>query len=100
MLVLTRKADQKIQIGPDVTLTVLDVKGRYVRIGIEAPSSVRILRGELSEAAHGPPTAAEPARPAAPARPAVPARPAGPAPSPHVLSDAPMAHAPVSGPQP
>jgi carbon storage regulator CsrA len=48
MLVLTRKADQKIQIGQNVTITILEVKGRYVRVGIEAPSDVRVLRSELS----------------------------------------------------
>jgi carbon storage regulator len=48
MLVLTRKADQKIQIGPNITITILEVKGRYVRVGIEAPSDVRVLRSELS----------------------------------------------------
>ena len=48
MLVLTRKADQKIQIGQNVTITILEVKGRYVRVGIEAPPDVRVLRSELS----------------------------------------------------
>jgi carbon storage regulator len=47
MLVLTRKVEEKIQIGPDVTVTVLRVKGRSVQIGIEAPSRVLVLRGEL-----------------------------------------------------
>jgi carbon storage regulator CsrA len=55
MLVLTRKADQKIQIGPDITITVLEVRGRYVRVGIEAPPEVRVLRSELSRM---PPTGA------------------------------------------
>jgi len=63
MLVLTRKAEQKIQIGGDVVITILDVKGRYVRIGIEAPADVRILRGELNAPApvpgHPGPTTAE-----------------------------------------
>jgi carbon storage regulator len=49
MLVLTRKIDQKIQIGNDITITVIQVKGRYVRLGIDAPTHVRILRSELTQ---------------------------------------------------
>ena len=49
MLVLTRKIDQKIQIGQDITITVIQVKGRYVRLGIDAPTEVRILRSELTQ---------------------------------------------------
>ncbi len=56
MLVLTRKANQRIQIGEHVTITVIEVKGRYVRIGVEAPRDVRIFRGEISQA----PTQAHP----------------------------------------
>jgi len=47
MLVLTRKLKQQIQIGANITVTVLRVQGNSVRIGIEAPNDVRILRGEL-----------------------------------------------------
>ncbi len=47
MLVLSRKQDQKIKIGDDVVITVVEVKGRYVRLGIEAPREVRIVRTEL-----------------------------------------------------
>ena len=47
MLVLTRKALEKIQIGRDVTVTVVEIRGRYVRLGIEAPKSVQIVRSEL-----------------------------------------------------
>jgi carbon storage regulator CsrA len=47
MLVLTRKLDEAIQIGDDIKITVLRVKGNTVRIGIEAPKSVRVIRDEL-----------------------------------------------------
>lgn len=47
MLVLTRKKEQKIQIGRNITVTILKVKGRSVHLGIEAPGDVRILRGEF-----------------------------------------------------
>src|SRR5690606_9373172 len=48
MLVLTRKQQQQIQVGEGVTITILRIKGGSVRIGIEAPSDVRIIRSELS----------------------------------------------------
>ena len=47
MLVLTRKQQQQIQIGDGVTITILKVKGNAVRIGIEAPADVKIVRSEL-----------------------------------------------------
>jgi len=47
MLVLSRKCGQSVCIGQDVTITFLRVGGRVVKIGIDAPSLVRILRGEL-----------------------------------------------------
>ncbi|KAA0966790.1 carbon storage regulator CsrA [Sporosarcina sp. ANT_H38] len=47
MLVLSRKSNETIKIGDDVEIRILEVKGDTVRIGIEAPKSVDILRGEL-----------------------------------------------------
>jgi carbon storage regulator CsrA len=47
MLVLTRKLDESIRIGDDIRITVLRVKGNTVRIGIEAPKHVRVIREEL-----------------------------------------------------
>jgi carbon storage regulator len=47
MLVLSRKQGERLQIGDNVTITVLEVHGHRVRFGIQAPSSTRILRGEL-----------------------------------------------------
>ena len=47
MLVLTRKLDEAIQIGDDIKITILRVKGNTVRIGIEAPREVRVVRDEL-----------------------------------------------------
>jgi carbon storage regulator CsrA len=47
MLVLTRKLQQQIKIGEQVTITILRVKGQTVRVGIEAPRDVRVIRGEL-----------------------------------------------------
>ncbi|WP_039042128.1 carbon storage regulator CsrA [Sporosarcina sp. ZBG7A] len=47
MLVLSRKTNETINIGDNIELRILEVKGDTVRIGIEAPKSVDILRGEL-----------------------------------------------------
>ena len=48
MLVLTRKHQEKIRIGEHITITVLKMKGKSVRLGIEAPTEVPVIRGELS----------------------------------------------------
>lgn len=47
MLVLSRKVNETIKMGDDIEIRVLEVKGDSVRIGIEAPMSMEILRGEL-----------------------------------------------------
>jgi carbon storage regulator len=47
MLVLSRKCGQTVSIGQDITITFLRVRGQVTKIGIDAPSLVRILRGEL-----------------------------------------------------
>jgi|GEM_PF-719263 carbon storage regulator CsrA len=49
MLVLTRKLQETIKIGDNVTIHILRVKGNTVRLGIDAPRQVRIVRGELTE---------------------------------------------------
>jgi len=49
MLVLSRKLDQTIQIGDQITVTVVSVKGNTVRLGISAPAHVRVTRSELLE---------------------------------------------------
>ncbi|MEM9186025.1 MAG: carbon storage regulator [Planctomycetota bacterium] len=61
MLVLTRKQQEKIQIGDDITITILRTKGKSVRIGIDAPATVPVLRGELAAARREEAAAAEPA---------------------------------------
>ena len=49
MLVLTRKIGEGIVIGDDVTITIVEMKGGNVRIGIEAPRDKRIYRQEIFE---------------------------------------------------
>jgi carbon storage regulator len=50
MLVLTRRTNQSIVIGTDVTITVLEIHGDSVRIGVDAPRSVQVHRQEVFEA--------------------------------------------------
>ena len=47
MLVLNRKARQSLTIGNDVTVTILEVRGYQVRLGIEAPKHVPVHRDEI-----------------------------------------------------
>ena len=49
MLVLSRKPGEKIHIGADVVITVLEITGTRMRLGIDAPNGVRVLRAELAE---------------------------------------------------
>jgi carbon storage regulator len=50
MLVLTRRSNQSIVIGTDVVITVLEIHGDSVRIGVDAPRSVQVHRSEVFEA--------------------------------------------------
>ncbi len=50
MLVLSRNTDEKIHIGENIILTVVEVRGDRVRIGIEAPRDVAVHRHEIFEA--------------------------------------------------
>ena len=50
MLVITRKAGDRVRIGDDITVTVLEVTGSSVRIGIDAPVEIPVYRHEIIEA--------------------------------------------------
>ncbi|MCI5606975.1 MAG: carbon storage regulator CsrA [Treponema sp.] len=50
MLILSRKIDEKIKIGNDITITLIDVKGDQVKIGVEAPRDVKVFRQEVFDA--------------------------------------------------
>ena len=49
MLVLARRVGEEIVIGDDIRVTVLEVRGSQVRLGISAPKSVRVLRQEIED---------------------------------------------------
>ena len=46
MLILTRKKGQRIWIGDDVVVTVIEIRGKQIKIGIAAPADVKIMREE------------------------------------------------------
>ena len=50
MLVLSRQRDESIKIGDEIEITVVDIRGEKVRLGINAPSHVAIHRKEVYEA--------------------------------------------------
>lgn len=54
MLVITRKKKERIKIGDDVVITVLRTQAGHVRLGIEAPRGVPIVRDELPPLPHSP----------------------------------------------
>jgi carbon storage regulator len=64
MLVLSRKASEKIRLGDSIVVTIVRVSGDKVRLGIEAPPDVLVLRDELKPRA-APPEADGEARKAA-----------------------------------
>ena len=49
MLILTRKLGEKINIGDNITVTLLEIKGVQVKLGIDAPKSIVIHRNEIYE---------------------------------------------------
>jgi len=50
MLVLSRKKNERIMIGDDIILMVVEIRGDKIKIGIEAPASVAVDREEVREA--------------------------------------------------
>ena len=49
MLVLSRRPGESVVLGEDITITILEVRGDVVRVGIDAPRSVKVHRAELLE---------------------------------------------------
>jgi carbon storage regulator len=52
MLVLSRKVGERIHVGDEIVLEIRRIAGNRVTLALDAPRSVRILRGELEQAAH------------------------------------------------
>lgn len=49
MLILTRKENQSIMIGDNIEITIVNIKGDHVKIGINAPSNIKVFRKEIFE---------------------------------------------------
>jgi carbon storage regulator len=67
MLVLSRKKNESIVINNDITVTVVEIRGDKVRLGIVAPKEVPVHRQEVFEAIHGKQPPLPPPAPPAPA---------------------------------
>ena len=52
MLILTRKVGETIRIGDDIAISVIDIRGNQVRLGIEAPRDITVHREEVYEQIH------------------------------------------------
>jgi carbon storage regulator len=50
MLVLSRHRDESIMIGDDIVVTIVDIRGDKVRLGIDAPTAIPVHRQEVFEA--------------------------------------------------
>jgi carbon storage regulator len=76
MLVLSRKKNESIVINNDITVTVVEIRGDKVRLGIVAPKEVPVHRQEVYDAIHGQDVAASPPTPVVVNKPAeTPSRP-------------------------
>jgi carbon storage regulator len=50
MLILSRKINEKIMIGDDIAVSILDIRGDQVRLGVDAPKTVKVYRREVFDA--------------------------------------------------
>jgi carbon storage regulator len=50
MLILTRKINEKIKIGDNITLMIIELRGDQVKIGVEAPKNIKVFRQEVFNA--------------------------------------------------
>lgn len=60
MLILTRKVNEALMVGDDITITVLGVKGNQVRLGVSAPRDVAVHREEIYQRISDEPPAEQP----------------------------------------
>jgi carbon storage regulator len=50
MLILSRKVDEKIVIGDNISISIIEIRGDQVRIGVDAPKTVKVFRQEVFDA--------------------------------------------------
>jgi len=66
MLILSRKVDEKIVIGDDISVSIVEIRGDQVRIGVDAPKNVKVFRKEVFDAIKAENQAAAESRPVLP----------------------------------
>ena len=50
MLILSRKVNEKIMIGDDISVSIIEIRGDQVRVGVDAPKTVKVFRQEVFDA--------------------------------------------------
>ncbi|GHU67188.1 carbon storage regulator [Spirochaetia bacterium] len=50
MLILSRKVNEKIMIGDDISISIIEIRGDQVRLGVNAPKAVKVFRQEVFDA--------------------------------------------------
>jgi carbon storage regulator len=50
MLILSRKINEKIMIGDDISVSIIEIRGDQVRVGVDAPKTVKVFRREVFDA--------------------------------------------------
>jgi len=50
MLILSRKTNEKIMIGDDISISIIEIRGDQVRVGVDAPKAVKVFRQEVFDA--------------------------------------------------
>jgi len=66
MLILSRKVDEKIVIGDDISVSIVEIRGDQVRVGVDAPKAVKVFRKEVFDAIEAENRAAAESRPVLP----------------------------------
>ncbi|MDR0453076.1 MAG: carbon storage regulator CsrA [Treponema sp.] len=67
MLILSRKVNEKIMIGDDISVSIIEIRGEQVRIGVDAPKTVKVFRQEVFDAIKAENRAASESAPVLPA---------------------------------
>ncbi|MDR3170546.1 MAG: carbon storage regulator CsrA [Treponema sp.] len=47
MLILSRKVNEKIMIGDDISISIIEIQGDHIRIGVDAPKAIKVFRQEV-----------------------------------------------------
>jgi carbon storage regulator len=66
MLILSRKVNEKIMIGDDISVSIIEIRGDQVRVGVDAPKTVKVFRQEVFDAIKAENKAAADSRPVLP----------------------------------